>query len=168
MLKGHMWIAQTSSLLSLDDMFFSLHALSGDLCLLAKTWLLTWCWRGRCLALDYMWLAPVKIQVGARIMSTGPAAWLSPHLWQETCREGWDWHHWVILRPAVHSNSWCCNTATAISSMRSPSREDFGTWVAMSERLAAPDVKAHWRPKTEIVRNYPCSSGEAPAQMTPS
>lgn len=37
----------------------------------------------------------------------------------------------------------CCSAATAIASARSPSREDFGTWVGMSERLAGAAVKAH-------------------------
>ena len=100
-----MGIPQTSSLLSLDDVFFSLHVLSGDLCLLAKIWWLMWCWCGQCLVWDYIWLTPVKIQVDARTTSTGPAAWLSPHLWKEMCQESWDWHYWVTLQPAVHSNS---------------------------------------------------------------
>lgn len=71
-----MWIPQTSPLLNLDDMFFSLCALSGDLCLLAKIWWPMWCCHGQCLVLDCIWLTPVKIQVSARTTSTAPAAWV--------------------------------------------------------------------------------------------
>lgn len=96
---------QTLSLLSLDDMFCSLHAPSGDLRLLAKIRLLMWCWCVWCLVLEYI-LLTFKIQVKARTMSTGPAAWLSPHLTtKEMCQESWDWQYWVTLRPAVHSAS---------------------------------------------------------------
>lgn len=155
------------SLLSLDDMFCSLHALSGDICLLAKIWLLMWCWRGRCLVLDYIWLIPVKIQVSARTMSTGPKHDRVLTRERKCVRKaGADITESLHNLQCTQTQSRCCSTATASSSVRSPSREDFGTWVVMAERLAGPDVKVHWRPKIETVKNYPCHSTGAPAHMT--
>lgn len=49
------------------------------------------------------------------------------------------------LTPLSHALTCCAlglSPAAAISCMRSGPWEDFGTWVAMSESLAGPDVKA--------------------------
>lgn len=65
------------------------------------------------------------------------------------------------LTPLSHAPTCCAldlSPAAVISRMRSASTEDFGTWVAMSARLAGPDVKAPRRPKTETEKNCPCSS----------
>lgn len=112
-------------------------------------WLLRWCHHGWWLILDIT--QNIKLMLGL----CQCAAWLSPHLTKKkVCRKA---------RPdstESRSNLLCTylSPAAVISCMRSATREDFGTWVAMSERFAGPDAKAPWRPKMETEKNFPCSS----------
>lgn len=138
-----MWTPHTSPWLSWH--VFHLHALSGDLCLIAEVVLL--------------WMMPnfghhSENKVDAVTMSMCSLTEPSPHQKEN-----------VPGKPGLTALSHaltCCaldlSPAAVISCMRSASREHFGTWVAMSERLAGPDAKAPWRPKTEIEKNCPCSS----------
>lgn len=115
-----------------------------------STWLLRWCCCGWCLILDI--IQNIKMMLGL----CQCAAWLSLHLTKKENVPGKPG-----LTPLSHALTCYAldlSPAAVIPCMRSPSREDFGTWVAMPERLAGPDVKAPWRPKMETEKNGPCSS----------
>lgn len=159
-----MWIPQTSSLSSLDEMFLTLHALSGAFCLLAKKWLLMKCWWGWVVGFGlHRTYHQSKYKSDAGTMLTWPAAQLSessPVTCEKKCIRKAEADTAEPLRDprCTQTPSWYCSTAVAVSSMTSPSREDLDIWVITSERLARPDIRVHWRLKTGIVKNQPCSS----------